>query len=525
MEFGILRGLFDYYDDISIIEVMEDKISKLALQGNNITIENTISYTDYVSKLSQILKESDVSQYINGISLSSLEKAYAAGQNGISVNYETLDGDKKKTIFLMDTLDDKRPIYAFTEKVTDLEKSSQSLNTVTNLVSDAVLKIYNIFEANTSSNLKIDDVETYINSILTNLTANYKELKQSLTKKAINISGQSGKSIMIVDDDMVTRTMLKKIFVDEYQIIEAKNGKEAIDIIKDNSNKSVYEKTTNIVGMFLDLTMPVMDGFKVLDYMTENNLLSTIPVIIISGDYEKETRNKAYNYNIADMIEKPFDFQIVRHRINNFINLYKSSNSLNRLLINQNGSVSRISDNILNAYQYDYKDKMDKISNLLSILANQVMNDYKEYSLDDNKISKMSLAVKYYDLGNYEIPRSIFNKKEFTKEDKKFILDRISAGSDILDVLFQNNDDVLYKTYCYDILKYNHEYYSGIGYPEGLKEDQIPISAQIASICIDYVNLSVKKKKDEVIEIILRNDKNKYNPKLLDSFRKVSNSF
>lgn len=522
---GILRGLFDYFEDVLVIDITEDKISKLGIQGNQLIISDTKSYTDYVNNLNQVIKESDISNYMNASSLSSLEQAYEKGENGCCVSYETAEGKKKKTIFLLDTTNDKKHIYAFTEKETNIENSSQNLTNVTNLVSDAVLKIYNIFEANTSSNLRIDDVETYINSILTNLTANYKELKQALTKKAINLSGQSGKSIMIVDDDMVTRTMLKKIFVDEYQIIEAKNGKEAIDIIKNNSNKTVYEKTTNIVGIFLDLTMPVMDGFRVLDYMTENNLLSTIPVIIISGDYEKETRYKAYNYNIADMIEKPFDFQVVRHRINNFINLYKSSNSLNRLLINQNGSVTRIADNILNAYQYDYKDKMENLSKLSLILSEQVMNDYKEYSLDPNKISKISLAIKYYDLGIYEIPRTVFNKKELTEEEKKFIVNRISAGCDILDTLFKNNDDLLYKTYCYEILKYNHEYYSGVGYPEGLKEDQIPISAQISAICIDYVNLRLRQDANEVLKIIHRNDRGKYNPKLLESLKKVQEKF
>ena len=240
---GILRGLFDYFEDVSVIDITEDKISKLAIQGNQFVIKETKSYTDYVNNLPQVLKESDLANYMSASSISSLEASYASGKNGSCVTYETMDGKKKRTIFLLDAMDSKRNIYAFTEPATDTENTSQSLMNVTNLVSDAVLKIYNVFEANTSSNLRIDDVETYINAILTNLTSNYKELKQTLTKKAINLSGQSGKSIMIVDDDMVTRTMLKKIFMDEYQIIEAKNGKEAIDIIKNNSNSSNIKRS------------------------------------------------------------------------------------------------------------------------------------------------------------------------------------------------------------------------------------------------------------------------------------------
>lgn len=526
MDKRILSGIFDYFIDISIIDILNDTITSFIYDNENIKEKRKLSYSEYLTSLKDIVKESDINKVIESSSLQKLEEAKLSGNNGISVNYENINGDSYNITYILINNDDSKLIIALTSKSKEKNDDNETrLNTITNIVCDAILKIYNIFEANTSSNLRIDDVETYINSILTNLTSNYRELKEMLTKKAINLSSQADKSIMIVDDDLITRSMLKKIFKDEYNIIEATNGQEAINIIKDNFNKSNYEKTLNIVGMFLDLAMPVIDGFKVLDYMTENNLLSTIPVIIISGDYEKETRNKAYNYNIADMIEKPFDFQIVKHRINNFINLYKSSNSLNRLLINQNSNINNIANNIINAYKYDYKERMEKLSTYLNILASRVMEDYKEYNLDQNKIDKMSLAIKYYDLGIYEIPKKIFNKNTLTDEDKKFIIERVNAGCDILDVIFNNNDDVIYKNYCYEILKYNHEYYNGRGYPYGLKEENIPLSASISAICIDYINLSLKYSHEDTVQKIIDNSGIRYNPKLIDSFKKVTNSF
>ena len=141
-----------------------------------------------------------------------------------------------------------------------------------------------------------------------------------------------------------------KIFdQDEYKIVMAANGKEAIDYVEENSKKGIEQTSDHIVGIFLDLTMPVLDGFAVLDYLSERNYLNRIPVIIISGDYEKETKIRVYNYNIADMLEKPFDFDVVKHRIGNFINLYKSSNSLNDLINNQTESLKEIIDAYIKA--------------------------------------------------------------------------------------------------------------------------------------------------------------------------------
>ena len=151
------------------------------------------------------------------------------------------------------------------------------------------------------------------------LTKDYPELKKSFNNLAANVSGRSLDTILIVDDDALTRSMIKKIFdQDEYKIVMAANGKEAIDYVEENSKKGIEQTSDHIVGIFLDLTMPVLDGFAVLDYLSERNYLNRIPVIIISGDYEKETKIRVYNYNIADMLEKPFDFDVVKHRIGNF---------------------------------------------------------------------------------------------------------------------------------------------------------------------------------------------------------------
>lgn len=109
------------------------------------------------------------------------------------------------------------------------------------------------------------------------------------------------KTILVVDDSTIVRNFVKKIFSSQYEVGTAKDGQEALDIITANRDNE------NIVAILLDLNMPKVDGFAVLDYMKDNNLLTLIPVSIISGDSSKDTIDKAFTYQIVDMLGKPFN--------------------------------------------------------------------------------------------------------------------------------------------------------------------------------------------------------------------------
>lgn len=126
---------------------------------------------------------------------------------------------------------------------------------------------------------------------------------QTTNNVNINAMGEvfSEKTILVADDSNIVRNFVKKIFDNEYKVAAAQDGKEAIDIINANAEND------NIVAVLLDLNMPKLDGFAVLENMQSNNLLYKIPVSIISGDSSKETINKAFTYKIVDMIQKPFN--------------------------------------------------------------------------------------------------------------------------------------------------------------------------------------------------------------------------
>ena len=106
------------------------------------------------------------------------------------------------------------------------------------------------------------------------------------------------KTILVVDDSDIIRNFVNKIFSQNYQVIHARDGEEALNIL--NSNQS-------IVAMLLDLNMPKVDGFAVLEYMEQNNLFVKIPVSIITGDDSKNTINRTFSYPIVDVLQKPFN--------------------------------------------------------------------------------------------------------------------------------------------------------------------------------------------------------------------------
>lgn len=121
------------------------------------------------------------------------------------------------------------------------------------------------------------------------------------------------KAIIVADDSMIIRNIIEKALSDQYVVLKASNGKEAL--------KHITDKKHEIVGILLDLNMPESDGFTVLNYFKNNNLFKKYPIVIISGDDTSETINKAFTYDIVDMLNKPFTGDKIKSMVERMISL------------------------------------------------------------------------------------------------------------------------------------------------------------------------------------------------------------
>lgn len=512
---------------IYITDVFKDEIALYKILDDKIVFDSKMQLTSFLESLQNIVNASYLKGVMEMFSIPKFKEELKNGNEKVKFKYQDLN-NKWHIITSMLIKNSSELIFSLVEDEENIKNNSvtsdEKFNNLVSNLSDAMLKIYNSFDIKINDIEDIKKIEEYINTILSGLSNKYPELKKSFKENALDVSSMAYDSILIVDDDLVTRNMIKKVFQNEYKIVMATNGKEAIEYLESNKNKSKFESSDNVLGIFLDLTMPVMDGFAVLEYLSKNNYLSKVPVIIISGDYERETKMRVYNYNIADMLEKPFDFEIVKHRIGNFINLYKSSNALTNLVVGQGEKLKDLIDAFVKAYEVDYEDNIRKVKSYIKILANKIKDNYPEYNLTDELVEKMSDASKYYDIGFYSIPRKILNKKEKLNQDElKIIKEYPLFGTKMTEYILSLTSDMKYKDYACNITKYYHENYDGTGYPNGLKEDGIPLEAQIASLAIMYNNLS--RKVINPNEVIISKYNKAFNPKIIKAFEEVSNNF
>lgn len=211
------------------------------------------------------------------------------------------------------------------------------------------------------------------------------------------------------------------------------------------------------------------------------------------------------------------------------INLYRSSNSLNNIMLEQHKDLKNIVNSLIGSYEIDNERMMKMVKKYTKILAMQVSVDYREYNINSNMIDKMAESVGYYGLGNYTLPKSILYKRGmYTEEERSLIKTANINGANIVKYVLTKNNQAVDERYCYEIAKYYNERYDGNGYPEGLSGNSIPLAVQIASIAIEYSNLINTINPidyERVSSLIIMEAGRKFNPRIVESFKKVKTEF
>ena len=332
---------------------------------------------------------------------------------------------------------------------------------------------------------------------------------------------QKKPQILIVDDSDMNREILIEMLNGEYRILEAKNGQECVDMIELHG--------TDISLILLDIVMPVMDGFGVLLYMNRTELIDEIPVIMISSEGTDDFIRRAYDLGVSDYISRPFDIKVVWRRVNNTIKLYTKQRKLVSILKDQiyekekyNRMMVSILSHIVEFRNGESSQHVLNIYVLAAMLLDRLIQKTDRYQLSWDDRFQIVTASALHDIGKIGIDAKILNKPgRLTDEEFEIMKTHTLIGFEMLDNLEIYKNEPLIKT-ASQICRWHHERYDGKGYPDGLKGDEIPISAQVVSVADVYdalTSVRVYKKAfshEKAIEMIKNGECGAFNPILLE---------
>lgn len=340
----------------------------------------------------------------------------------------------------------------------------------------------------------------------------------------MNNAAEKNARILIVDDSEMNRDRLSDMLSDDYDIVEAADGEEALSILK--------ERVYDIDLVLLDIIMPAVDGFGVLDVMKRYHWIDNTPVIMISSETSQSYIRKAFELGVTDYILRPFDSFIIHKRVSNTLMLYRKQKKLLSALeeqVYENEKNNSMMINVL-AHIVEFRNgesgmHVHHIKQLTSILLQNLIEKTDKYHLTENDILLISTASSLHDIGKISIDDKILNKPgRLTAEEFEVIKTHSIIGAEMLQDLHNTHNYPLFDK-AYEICRWHHERYDGKGYPDGLSGEEIPISAQVTSLADVYDALTSNRcyKKafshEKAMEMILDGQCGAFNPVLLQCLK------
>lgn len=334
--------------------------------------------------------------------------------------------------------------------------------------------------------------------------------------------------ILIVDDSEMNRELLIDILEDQYDILQAENGVKAIEILA--------EQREAISLVLLDIMMPEMDGFGVLGYIYQYHWNESFAVIMISADGSPANIKRAYDLGAFDYISRPFDAAIVQRRISNTMCLYMRQKHLEKMVIeqfieneNNNKLMIAILSHIVEFRNGESGAHVLHVNRITELLLKQLIMYTDRYSLTKSDITLISTASSLHDIGKIAISEDILNKPgRLTAEEFEIMKTHTVIGADMLLNLPENQQSLPLVRMAFEICRWHHERYDGRGYPDGLKGDEIPISAQVVALADVYDALTSERcyKKayshEEALKMILGGQCGFFNPVLLRCLQEIT---
>ena len=332
--------------------------------------------------------------------------------------------------------------------------------------------------------------------------------------------------ILIADDSAMNRAILVEMLGDGYDVIEAENGREAVRVL---------QSAPEIDLLLLDIMMPEMDGFEVLEQMKRYGWIDEVPVVMISAENGSAYVERAYDLGATDFISRPFDMAIVRRRVTNTLMLYTKQKQLVGLVARQvyenqksNNLMINILSHIVEFRNGESGSHVLHIHTATELILNHLVKKTDKYKLSAADIAMIGTASSLHDIGKINIPEEILNKPgRLTKEEFDIMKTHTTIGAHILENLPFQQDEPLVKV-SYEICRWHHERWDGRGYPDGLKGEEIPIAAQVVALADVYDALTSERcyKKafdhDTAVRMILNGECGTFNPLLMECLTEVA---
>ena len=337
---------------------------------------------------------------------------------------------------------------------------------------------------------------------------------------------QNKSQILLVDDSAMSRMILKEILGGDYSILEAENGQECLE--------KMQAEAGNIALVLLDINMPVMDGFEVLKAMNVNHTIEDIPVIMISSDDSDAAIRRSYELGASDYVTRPFDARIVYRRVTNTIKLYAKQRRLVQMVSDQIRARENNTDMLVGVLSHIVEFRNGEsgahvrhIRIITELLLHRLLEISSQYPITAEQQDNIPLASALHDIGKIGIDEKILNKPgRLTPEEFEVVKTHSMLGAEMLHQLEDFNEQPLLQT-AYKITRWHHERWDGRGYPDGLKGDAIPISAQLVALADVYDALTSERcyKKafshEKAVQMILNGECGAFNPLLLQCLTDV----
>lgn len=334
--------------------------------------------------------------------------------------------------------------------------------------------------------------------------------------------------LVIVDDKEINRAILCEQFRRDYVIEEAENGKEALEILA--------RCRSSVAAVLLDVIMPVMDGFAVLEQLKKDGALAEIPVFLITSDCTEEKINRGYELGVMDIIDKAMSPNFAKRRISSVIELFRARERLRETVEVQEEAlfanareIEELNTSIIEtlAAAIEFRDcesgqHVHRIHDLTLLLLRTLKGAVPtRYAFTEMQMQQIATAAIMHDVGKIAIPDYILNKPgKLTKEEFEIMKSHTVQGCALLDRIPNSKKNPVY-VYAYDICRHHHERWNGAGYPDGLKGDAISIWAQVVSLADVYDALTSRRvykppyPPDEAIRMILNGECGQFHPDLL----------